>query len=280
MAVAPRQASEVCGWGSIGQHLAVRAGRAADVVGQRLGDEALAVIGNDDAVDRRDGAVERPHSEFGLFGGKRAAPLAVHAHHLLVAGDDAGFHSGGDRRILLRPRAVSMPRFPQQVTAAVGHAESAPASPITAVCCGEFADVARHVGRAAGIIRFARDVHHRHRRFGRNARDLPPDELIQHEVADHQDALAGEAGHESTQASGIEISWHGGGRPAEIASAGAGHAGLAGHHDQREAGPGHQPVQPAPDPHGLIENLQHQLADVSRSRAACRKPTRAARRPC
>ena len=56
---------------------------------------------NDDTVDRRDGAVERPHSEFGLFGGQRAAPLAVHAHHLLVAGDDAGFQRGGDRCILL-----------------------------------------------------------------------------------------------------------------------------------------------------------------------------------
>ena len=42
------------------QHLAVRAGRAADVVGQRLRDEALAVIGHDDAVHAGDGAIQMP----------------------------------------------------------------------------------------------------------------------------------------------------------------------------------------------------------------------------
>ena len=103
----------MCGCGIHRQHLAVRAGRAADVVGQRLREEALAVIGHDDAVERRDGAVERPHGAFGLFGGKRAAPLAVHAHHLLVAGDDAGLHGGGDRRVLLDRCGIDA-RFPQQ----------------------------------------------------------------------------------------------------------------------------------------------------------------------
>src|ERR1035438_2343857 len=39
-------------------------------------------------------------------------------------------------------------------------------------------------------------------------------------------------------------------------------AALARHHDERETRPRHQPVEPSPDPHGLVENLQHQLIDI------------------
>ncbi len=50
--------------------------------------------------------------------------------------------------------------------------------------------VARHVGRAAGHEALAFEIQHRHRRFRRNARHAAPDEMVEHRVADHQDAGA------------------------------------------------------------------------------------------
>src|SRR5437660_3516628 len=50
---------------------------------------------------------------------------------------------------------------------------------------------------------------------------------------------------------------------------------LTGHDDEREAGPRHQHVEPAPGPHGLIENLQHRFVDMLRSeQAAVSQPGR------
>ena len=48
--------------------------------------------------------------------------------------------------------------------------------------------VARDIGRAAGHEAFALKIHHRHRRFRRNARHAAPDELVEHHVADDEDA--------------------------------------------------------------------------------------------
>ena len=52
----------------------------------------------------------------------------------------------------------------------------------------EAGEIARHVGRAAGIGRAPLHVDHRHGRLGRDARDLAPEEFVQHQVADDEDA--------------------------------------------------------------------------------------------
>src|ERR1039458_7591791 len=39
-------------------------------------------------------------------------------------------------------------------------------------------------------------------------------------------------------------------------------APFAGHDDEREPRPRHQPVEPPPDPNGFVEDLQHQLIDI------------------
>ena len=49
-------------------------------------------------------------------------------------------------------------------------------------------EIARDVGRAAGHETFAVKIHDRHRRFRRNARYAAPDELVEHHVADDEDA--------------------------------------------------------------------------------------------
>src|SRR5262245_29087937 len=40
---------------------------------------------------------------------------------------------------------------------------------------------------------------------------------------------------------------------------------LAADNHERKPRPGNQPVQTAPDPHSLVENLQYQLADFARA---------------
>ena len=48
--------------------------------------------------------------------------------------------------------------------------------------------IARHVGGAARPLLGATDMHHRHRRLGRNAAHLAEPVTVEHDVADDQDA--------------------------------------------------------------------------------------------
>jgi len=54
---------------------------------------------------------------------------------------------------------------------------------------GKLAQIAGDVGRAPGIKRFAGNFHHRHGRLGRNATNLAPNELVEHQVANDEQAL-------------------------------------------------------------------------------------------
>ncbi len=47
--------------------------------------------------------------------------------------------------------------------------------------------VGKHIRRAAQMHRLAPNVDDRHRRFGRDTRDLAPDKFIEHHVAEHDD---------------------------------------------------------------------------------------------
>jgi len=57
----------------------------------------------------------------------------------------------------------------------------------------EARDVARHVARPADHLLVAPRRDHRYRRLGRHARDLAVDELVEHQVADAEDGLLGQA---------------------------------------------------------------------------------------
>jgi hypothetical protein len=54
---------------------------------------------------------------------------------------------------------------------------------------GKLAQIAGDVGRTAGIKRFAGDLHHRDRRLGRYATHFAPNELVEHQVANDEQAL-------------------------------------------------------------------------------------------
>ncbi len=53
----------------------------------------------------------------------------------------------------------------------------------------KLSQIAGDVGGAPGIKRLAGHFHHRHGRLGRNATNLAPNELVQHQVADDEQAL-------------------------------------------------------------------------------------------
>ena len=53
----------------------------------------------------------------------------------------------------------------------------------------EFAQIPRDIGRAAGIKALAGHFDHRHGRLRRNPADFAPDELVQHQIADDEDAF-------------------------------------------------------------------------------------------
>src|SRR4029434_3982806 len=58
----------------------------------------------------------------------------------------------------------------------------------------ELSQIARDIGRAARIKAVAGHLDHRHRRLGRDAADLAPDEFVEHQVAGNGDALTGGPG--------------------------------------------------------------------------------------
>ena len=60
----------------------------------------------------------------------------------------------------------------------------------------ERGDVVRDVGGAAEAVVFVIELHHRHRRFRRNAIDPADHEMIEHQVADDQHRVAPREGCE------------------------------------------------------------------------------------
>ena len=114
----------------------------------------------------------------------------VHADHLLVARDDARFPNSFERRVALHAGGIDAGFRQQPEQELAGGVFSG--EPHDRDMRGEFLQITRHIGGAAGVIRFARYVDDGNRRFRRNARHIAPDEFIQHEVADHQNPASGE----------------------------------------------------------------------------------------
>ena len=250
-----------------GQDLAAFAGGPANIIGQRLRQATLAVIGYDDGVNPADRPIQEPHGSLGLFGGHRPLAFPVDAHHLLIACDDSGFH-GGEIGVVPLHRGRIDPRGPQQAEQALP-LRVGPHDSHHRGARGKFPHVTGYVCGAAWVIRFPGYVHHGDRRLRRDARNLAPDEFIEHEIADHENSLGGETGDPFL--CGAECGLHAKPRPAtdefnkpRLSPQAARSAG-ARHGDQGQARPWHKPVQAAPKPDGLVEDLEDRLIDVFRS---------------
>ena len=122
----------------------------------------------------------------GQFCVQAVARFAVNAHDLLFVRHDAGFDARVPRGIRHQSGAADFlfnQKFFQPARGIVmaNRAENFRRH----VQRGQ---IARDVGRAAGHEAFALEIHDRHRRFRRNARDAAPDELVEHHVADDEHA--------------------------------------------------------------------------------------------
>src|SRR5579885_1732308 len=164
---------------------------------QELGvDRALAVIRHDEHVGRRAGTqheVPQPPADGAIDG----RDFPIEADHLLVAGDDAGLLRG------LAPRDHDHPVGARTARPKRGH-EPPPRGVVADNAADrhpspEGSDVARNVARAARPRVVRHDADDRHGRLGRDALDLAPEELVEHQIADDKNAHAGEAPHEPPQ---------------------------------------------------------------------------------
>jgi hypothetical protein len=120
----------------------------------------------------------------------------VQPHNLLMArpGDDARLLNGLIAAVGNHPRRGSS--HPAQL---LEHPRSRGITADDPACRhppAEAANVMDHVGSASEANAFGSHAQHRHRSFRRDPLDVAPDEPVQHEIADNQQLLFREFGHD------------------------------------------------------------------------------------
>src|SRR5439155_1411467 len=110
------------------------------------------------------------------------------ADELLLLGDDAGFDARGARITRHQAETTNVLLLQQTLQLICGGIATDRAKNLRRNL--ERGKIARHVRGAARHETLSREVHHRYRRFWRNAGHAAPDEMVQHQVADHQHADA------------------------------------------------------------------------------------------
>ena len=149
-----------------------RCGDLGDAIDQLLGDEALAVVLQDDGVEIGQALLDGGGGGGELGVGELGAAFAVDADDLLVAGDDTGFDGGGGIWAALDTADVEPPFFEDadQLIAfgvVTGDAHDGNRG-------GEGQQVAGDVGSASGVEFVAFDFDHRNRGFWGNPRHSAP----------------------------------------------------------------------------------------------------------
>ena len=181
----------VAGVGIDGDRFSRSAHFGGDLLGQITVQQALAVVLDDDGVDMRQRRIESPEQRVALGLSGAIPELAVDAHDLLGAGDDPRLHRGRPAEAFHHAHDVDAARGKQFAQAqprriARGQSEHRGVR-------GEFAEVAGHIGRPAGIDSLAVDRHHGDRGLRGNTGDFAPNELVKHQVPRHENAAGGHA---------------------------------------------------------------------------------------
>ena len=105
---------------------------------------------------------------------------------MLLTRNDAGFYdsrTGGIRDEGGGGNFLAREEFAEFFRMGVGPNETAQVN-----LRAEGAEVAGDIRRAAGVAGFFLDFHDRHRGLGRNAGDFAPDEFVEHDIPDHEEA--------------------------------------------------------------------------------------------
>ena len=182
------------GTGVFAEVLALGVHQDRNAPGLSRWDEALAKGGGEDAF-----VIVGEHQGCGAgqqgFNGRPKAGLVqwgeglcrflVNAQHLLMIADDPGLDRGGpipgrDHRLGLDAVRGQGGEQGGPVRVAAGEPRELDPQPQVGQVTGD-------IGRAAGALGAAPQPHHRHRGFGGDALDLPPEIAIKHQIADHQD---------------------------------------------------------------------------------------------
>ncbi len=162
---------------------------------------ALAVVGEDDGIGLGDEALVIIELRRERFVARRA--LEVDAQQLLLVADHAQLHRGGKRWIAMQ-RGLDVFAAHQLLERIAGfvrpdHREKRR----TALQRG---DVARDVRRATRALFRPAHEHDGNGRFRRDAIDVAEPVAIEHDVADHEDAGAGEVGKRGK--AHLPIAWY------------------------------------------------------------------------
>src|SRR6266480_184741 len=165
-----------------------RAGFTRDLHHQFARDKAFAVIFEDDRVDVGQLFPDRAHDFSDLRGRGSGEFFAVDPYYLLMPGDDSRLNNGREFFIFDRIRDVDLALGQQLAQLLAAPVLSDQTDHRNAI--EKFAKIAGDIGGAAGKETFACHLDYRHWRFRRNPADFAPDEFVQHQVADNEDALA------------------------------------------------------------------------------------------
>ena len=151
--------------------------------------KSFAVIFENNGVDLGQHGAHGGGDRFNLLRGKADDAFPVDPDDLLLPGDDARFDDGLEPGVLDCDGGVDLfagQQFAQMFALGVLAEEADDRDALD-----EFPEIAGDVGGPARIGGFAGDFDHRDRGFRRDAAYLAPNELVEHEIADNEETLAG-----------------------------------------------------------------------------------------
>ena len=181
--------------------LSFPAGVACNLRNQFGRQETFAIIFEDNGVGLGQIACEPIATTFSICAGEGPADLlAVDPNDLLMLRDDACFNDRAKRLDSINRNLEMSISCSAKNSRSCRPLRSVPSKPDHRDVIHEFAQIARDVGGAARIKRFAGHFNNRHRSLGRDAADFSPNKFVQHQIADHQDSLGRCAVEKSAEA--------------------------------------------------------------------------------
>ncbi len=181
----PAVHAEVAHFGVHGHDHLVLFGQPDDVLYKFFGHDALAVIGQHNAVEPvRNPPFDELEELLVRIFSDPVLGLAVEPDDLLAVGDDAGLdrrRSAGLRDKAVGRNFLGVQQMGELFPRVIGADHSADAD-----VSAERMDVLYNIRRSAEQQVFLRDVHHGDRRFRRYAGDLSPDVMVEYDVSDHK----------------------------------------------------------------------------------------------
>ena len=165
-----------------------------DALGEGVGDDSFVVIGDYQRMEAREAGLDSANQ--GLFDGgrERVAVLAIDAHHLLMARDDARLERSG--ALGIGDHAFGRHAQPCEAAAKIARGFIGSGDAERRDAGTERREIRGHVAGSAQARSFRDEIDHGHGGFRRKAVGAAPDVAVEHQIADDADAPATQAGGE------------------------------------------------------------------------------------